>query len=68
MKNREYAASKGMTLEQLQAERMAFLQTEGYDEAGKEYQTLDAWLARKPLQPSYEPVDGGRGMGDWGNG
>ena len=69
MKNKEYAASKGLiSLEQLQEERMAFLLCEGFDEAGREYPTLDAWLSRLAIKPSYEPVAGGRGIGDWGNG
>ena len=63
MTNAEYAASKGITLEQLRAENMAFLQCEGYDDAGNEYETLDAWLDRKQPKQTLDPVDGGRGAG-----
>ena len=66
MTNREYAASKGITLEQLQAERMAWLQCEGYDDAGREYDTVDAWLDRKPVRESRDPYDGPRGAGQYG--
>ena len=64
----EYAKDHGLTIEQLQAERMSYLQCEGYDDAGNEYATLDAWLARKPIKESYEPYGGGRGAGDYGHG
>ncbi len=65
---RQYAARHGITLEQLQAERMEYLQCEGYDDAGNEYLTLDAWLARQPVQESHDPYDGGRGVGELGLG
>ena len=64
----EMAARHGLTMEQLQAERMAYLQCEGYDDAGREYATLAAWLARKPIKESYEPDMGGRGVGEYGRG
>ena len=66
MTNSEYAASKGITVEQLRAENMAFLQCEGYDDAGNEYETLDAWLDRKAPKETMDPVDGGRGVGQYG--
>lgn len=58
MTNAEYAASKGITLEQLRAENIEFLQSEGFDGAGNEYETLDAWLDRKPVKMTADPVDG----------
>ena len=63
MTNREYAKSKGLAVEQLQDEYIAFIENEGYDEYGNEYQTLDRWLDRKAIQAIPEPIDGGRGMG-----
>ena len=66
MKKSEYAASKGLTLEQLRDESLAFLECEGYDDKGNEYQTLDEWLCRKPIRPTADPIDGGRGSGAYG--
>ena len=63
MTNAEYATTKGITLEQLRDENMAFLQCEGYDDAGNEYETLDAWLDRKQPKQTLDSVDGGRGAG-----
>ena len=59
----EYAKSKGITVERLRAESLEFLNCEGYDDDGNEYETLDAWLDRKPIRDPYEPYDGGRGAG-----
>ena len=63
MKNKEYADSKGISLKRLQTEYMSFVENEGYDEYGNEYQTFDRWLDRKAIQAIPEPIDGGRGMG-----
>ena len=63
MTNAEYAADKGITLEQLRKENLAFLECEGFDADGNEYETLDEWLDRKPLRQIMDPVDGGRGVG-----
>lgn len=67
MKRSEYAAKKGITVEKLMQEEMEFLQNEGYDDAGNEYDTLDAWIDRKPIQDPIDPYDGGRGAGQMGN-
>jgi hypothetical protein len=66
MTRKEYAAKKGITTDRLRAEELAFLESEGYDEAGQEYDTLDAWIDRKPIREHYEPYDGGRGIGQYG--
>ena len=66
MTKREYAKSKGITLERLQVEQLAFLENEGYDDAGNEYETLDAWIDRKQPKQIIDPVDGGRGAGQMG--
>jgi len=66
MTKREYATKHGITVAQLQREQMAYLQCEGYDDAGNEYDTLDAWLARKPIRETRDPYDGGRGAGQYG--
>ena len=64
MTNGEYATKYGLTLTQLQVEKMAYLQCEGYDDAGNEYETFDAWLVRrKQSTQTLDPVDGGRGSG-----
>lgn len=63
MTNQEYAASKGITEEELKREMLDFLNCEGYDDSGNEYETLDAWLARKQPRQTLDPVDGGRGAG-----
>ena len=64
----EYAVSKGLTLSQLNQEQQAYLQCEGYDDAGRVYETLDAWLARKPVSVLHDPQIGGRGVGQYGLG
>jgi hypothetical protein len=66
MTNAEYATLKGLTLEQLKRENLAYLQCEGYDEDGNEYETLDAWLDRRRLFGPRDPFDGGRGAGQYG--
>lgn len=66
MTNGEYANSKGITVAQFQEAKMAYLQCEGYDDAGNEYDTLDAWIDRRPVALSYEPDMGGRGVGQLG--
>jgi len=63
MKMSEYAKLKGLTLEQLKAENMAFLQCEGYDDEGNEYETLNDWIDRKQTKQTIDPFDGGRGAG-----
>jgi len=66
MTRTEYAESKGITVERLRSESLAFLNCEGYDGAGNEYDNLDAWLNRKPIKETREPYDGGRGCGQMG--
>ena len=66
MTRKEYAAKKGLTVEALREQELAWLQNEGYDDDGKEYETLDAWIDRKPARMSYDPYDGGRGSGNYG--
>ena len=66
MTKAEYAAKKGITVEKLNRESMAFLQCEGYDDNGNEYKTLDDWLNRRPVEETYDIVDGGRGAGMFG--
>ena len=68
MTYKEKADQLGITVAELRAEQMAFLQSEGYDENGREYETLDKWIERhkRPRRSSYEPVDGGRGFGTYG--
>lgn len=60
MTRKEYADQKGITVDRLREEELSFLQNEGYDDEGNEYETLDAWIDRhkKPYQRTpYEPVD-----------
>jgi len=66
MTKKEYAESKGITMARLQEEELAFLYCEGYDDNGNEYLTLDAWISRKPTMGPMDPVDGGRGAGQYG--
>ncbi len=66
MRKAEYAASKGITIDQLQKEEMDFLQSEGFDDDGVEYQTLGEWLNRRPVKQIMDPFDGGRGAGQYG--
>ncbi len=49
MNNTEYAESKGLTLGQLGSEIASFLSfvCKEEHEEGKDYTTLDAWIARK---------------------
>jgi hypothetical protein len=56
MKYSEKAAQLGITVEQLRIEQMAFLQNEGYDSHGYEYETFDDWINRKPIAECKEPV------------
>jgi hypothetical protein len=39
MTRKEYAKSKGITVDRLRDEEMSFLQCEGYDDDGNEYDT-----------------------------
>ena len=60
MTRKEYAEKKGITTERLREEELSFLQSEGYDDDGNEYDTLDEWIDRlnKPYtRHPYEPVD-----------
>ena len=66
MTNEEFARANGVTMEELRREASAWVQCEGYDEDGKEYDTLIQWLARKPPVQRHEPIDGGRGAGQYG--
>lgn len=66
MTRKEYAEKKGITVEKLRQEEYDFLQCEGYDDAGNEYETLDAWIDRKQIKETCDPYDGGRGTGQMG--
>ncbi len=66
MTRAEFAASVGLTVEELRREEMAFLQNEGYDDAGNEYEILGKWLNRKQPKQTADPIDGGRGAGQYG--
>jgi hypothetical protein len=66
MTRKEYADSKGITTAQLREIELEFLQCEGYDDAGRKYDTLDAWIDRKPVMESRDLYDGGRGAGMFG--
>jgi len=59
----ELATKHGMTLSQLRAAYQDGDQNEGYDDNGKQYDTFEEWLNRKPIKESREPFDGGRGAG-----
>mgnify|MGYP000884413537 CR=1 FL=1 len=56
MKAIEYAKIKGLTLAQLSEEMQAFAMCEGWDEDGKEYETLDAWIDRRK-RVVHDPED-----------
>ena len=45
-KRSEVAAAYGLTVEQFSQASMDFLQNEGYDGSGNEYQTLHDWLTQ----------------------
>jgi len=47
MTNKELATKAGMTMPEYWADRMEFLQCEGYDADGVEYETLADWIMRK---------------------
>ena len=66
MTRAEFAVSVGLTLGELRKEGMAFLQNEGYDDAGNEHETLGEWLNRKQPKQTVDPIDGGRGAGQYG--
>jgi len=66
MKKAEYAKSKGITVDKLRDEQVSFAMSEGYDGAGNEYGTLDAWIDRKQPKQIVDPFDGGRGAGQMG--
>lgn len=66
MAKTEYAKLKGITVEKLNTETIAWLQSEGYDDNGNEYETLNAWLDRRPTIAPIDPYDGGRGFGQYG--
>lgn len=58
MTRKEYANKKGITTDQLRTEELSFLQCEGYDADGNEYDTLDDWIDRKRYtQSRHDPVD-----------
>lgn len=66
MTRAEYAATKNITTLQLRVLEMAWLECEGYDDVGNEYETLDAWIARRQPQQIIDPIDGGRGVNQYG--
>lgn len=66
MTKTDLATEYGITVERLNQEMMEYLQSEGYDDKGNEYETLDAWIARKSPKQTVDPVDGGRGAGQYG--
>ncbi len=51
----EIIKKHGLTDAQYRQHSMSFLQSEGYDDAGNEYETLDAWISRK--KSWFAPVD-----------
>ncbi len=63
MTDKELAAKYHITEEKLNREWMAFVQNEGYDDVGNEYETFGDWLNRKAIKETRDPVDGGRGAG-----
>ena len=54
MTHRELATAAGLTLEQYQADRIEYLQCEGYDSEGREYPTLVEWVMRHQRR-IYQP-------------
>ncbi len=48
MNRLDVAKKYGLTVEQLRDEKMAWLNCEGYDDDGNEYETLHDWLMRRP--------------------
>ena len=62
----ECANKLGISVAELRRQSLEFLQCEGYDDAGHEYDTLDAWIERKPIMESIDQIDGGRGSGCYG--
>jgi len=47
---RETATHYGLTTIQFRQEYASFLHSEGFDDDGREYQTLDAWMRRNRVQ------------------
>ena len=47
MTHKELATKVGMTMPEYWRDRMEFLQCEGYDEDGNEYETLADWIMRR---------------------
>ena len=66
MKRAEFAAELGITVDRLREEEMSFILSEGFDDIGREYETLGDWIARTPTTDPRDPVDGGRGSGTLG--
>ena len=58
MTRKEYAEKKGITTVLLREEEMAFLQSEGFDDNGNEYNSLDEWIERhKKYEHQHDPED-----------
>jgi len=62
----DLARSYGLSIGDLNRQMISFLQSEGYDDNGNEYDTLDAWVNRTPVIDTPDPYDGGRGLGQYG--
>lgn len=52
---RETATHYGLTTAEFRREYAAFVQSEGWDDNGREYATLDAWM-RRARAPIADPT------------
>ena len=61
----ENAKLYGLTVEEYRQSCLDWLQNEGYDEWGNEYNDVYEWLTipHAPRHPKDDPFDGGRGAG-----
>ncbi len=57
MKLQELADKYGLTLEQIRAAQMAFLQSEGFHDDGHESENLHDWLTYKKKPLPRDPED-----------